>query len=182
MPVRYTCFTAACNVLVQTVNCHSVIEELYATLRTLAEAENLNFEVSFPEQERLIRTDCRSLVQILINLANSAIKFTDKGTVHIDLHACHDDRGLLAAIAVADTGIGIRQEGQAKTGWWWPRAALRRHLMIHGSRFDRELRQALTHGKRKQKTSQRRSNVCRRRQSYTCPSDFRYLTVSISCV
>jgi hypothetical protein len=31
MPVRYACFTAACNVLVETVNCQSVIEELYAT-------------------------------------------------------------------------------------------------------------------------------------------------------
>jgi len=98
----------------ETVNCRSIIEDVTTTLRSLAEAKNLNFEVAIPEDEVTIRTDRRSLTQILINLTNNAIKFTDKGTIRIELRWRHDNGNSLAEVTVADTGIGIRPEDQAR--------------------------------------------------------------------
>ena len=98
----------------EVVNCQSVIEEVSGTLRTLAEGKNLKFEVVLPEDELRIQTDRRSLTQILINFTNNAIKFTDKGEVRIELHTRRDNGSSLAEITVADTGIGIRKEDQAR--------------------------------------------------------------------
>ena len=98
----------------ETVNCQSVIEDVSATLRTLAEGKKLNFEISVPDYELMIRTDRRSLTQILINLTNNAIKFTDKGSVRIELRGRRDNAKALAEITVVDTGIGIRREDQSR--------------------------------------------------------------------
>jgi protein-histidine pros-kinase len=98
----------------ETLNCQSIIEEVSTTLRTLAESKHLRFEVSAPDGDFVIKTDRRSLTQILINLANNAIKFTDKGSVRIELHGRRNNGNSLAEITVADTGIGIRQEDQAR--------------------------------------------------------------------
>jgi PAS domain S-box-containing protein len=98
----------------ETINCRSVVEDVTATLRTLAEAKNLKFDVFVPDHDLVIRTDRRSLTQILINLTNNAIKFTDKGSVRIELHGRRDNGNSLAEITVVDTGIGIRPEDQSK--------------------------------------------------------------------
>jgi PAS domain S-box-containing protein len=98
----------------ETMNCQSVIEDVSTTLRTIAEGKKLNFEISVPDQELMIRTDRRSLTQILINLANNAIKFTDKGFVRIELRGRLVNGNALAEITVVDTGIGIRPEDQSR--------------------------------------------------------------------
>jgi two-component system, sensor histidine kinase and response regulator len=61
-----------------------------------------------------VQTDRRSLTQVLINLANNAIKFTNRGSVRIELSERRDNGHPLAEIAVVDTGIGIREEDKAK--------------------------------------------------------------------
>jgi signal transduction histidine kinase len=96
------------------LNCQSVIEEVSSTLRTLAEGKHLNFEMVIPERDLLVRTDRRSFTQILINLTNNAIKFTDAGFVRIELNARHDNGNFLAEITVVDSGIGIRPEDQSR--------------------------------------------------------------------
>src|SRR4029077_16535804 len=98
----------------ETVNCQSIIEDVSTTLRTLAETKKLNFEIVVPDHDLAIRTDRRSLTQILINLTNNAIKFTDKGSVRIELHGRRDNGNSLAEITVVDTGIGIRPEDQSR--------------------------------------------------------------------
>jgi signal transduction histidine kinase len=50
-------------------------------------------------------SDRRALGQILINLVNNAIKFTDHGEVRVCLAPADD--GLTARISVQDTGPGI---------------------------------------------------------------------------
>ena len=96
------------------VGCQSIIEEVSTTLRALAEGKNLRFEISLPEEEVRIQTDRRSLTQILINFTNNAIKFTDSGTVRIELRANRDNGHSLAEISVVDSGIGIRKEDQTR--------------------------------------------------------------------
>jgi protein-histidine pros-kinase len=65
-----------------------------------------------PTASLVIRTDRRALSQILINLTNNAIKFTEEGSVHIELSQRREDERTQTEISVVDTGIGIRPEDQ----------------------------------------------------------------------
>lgn len=111
------------------VACQLVIDEVTASLRPLAEQKGLHLTVVAPDEPVLVQADRRALSQILINLINNAIKFTDQGGVQIELayqgaatgdHPRAADRPNVAAdarlvvIRVADTGIGIKPEDQAR--------------------------------------------------------------------
>jgi PAS domain S-box-containing protein len=98
----------------ETVSCQSVIDEVASTLSPLALAKGLTFEVTPAAQDCLVQTDRRALIQILINLTNNAIKFTERG--HVSLHVAHrerDGRGC-TEICIADTGPGISSEDKAR--------------------------------------------------------------------
>src|SRR5882762_7951026 len=95
------------------VECKEVIDEVGAALRPQAEAKGLEFTVTVPHG-LTVRTDRRALRQIVINLTNNAIKFTEHGSVHIRAER-HEDNGSRALeVSVEDTGVGIRPENQAK--------------------------------------------------------------------
>ena len=95
-------------------SCNSVVEEVATTLRQSAEKKGLAFEVRLPEQDVIIPADRRTLSQIVINLVNNAIKYTDFGNVVVSVARVRDSEGIVTTIGVADTGSGIRSEDQAK--------------------------------------------------------------------
>lgn len=100
-------------IVIESVACQRVVNEVVATLRPLAEAKGLTFELSVPAQDVMVRTDRRALSQILLNLTNNAIKFTDTGIVRLEVGSdSPDDRPI--ELRVIDTGIGIKPEDQAK--------------------------------------------------------------------
>ncbi|MEW6210291.1 MAG: PAS domain S-box protein [Acidobacteriota bacterium] len=96
------------------VDCRSVIEEISESLRPMAENKGLEFRVDGVDENIIVLSDRRIVSQILLNLANNAIKFTDQGEVRIEVNQTRDDRRLLTEISVIDTGIGIRPQDQAK--------------------------------------------------------------------
>jgi signal transduction histidine kinase len=96
------------------VACAGVLQELNELLQATAEAKGLAFDVATPEGEPMLRTDRRALLQILVNLANNAIKFTERGAVRIELSQSRAAGTLTTRIAVRDSGIGIAPEDQAK--------------------------------------------------------------------
>jgi protein-histidine pros-kinase len=61
-----------------------------------------------------VDTDRRALSQVLINLVNNAIKFTDKGLVTVENIQRQVNGHRRVEFSVVDTGIGIKPEGQAK--------------------------------------------------------------------
>lgn len=93
-----------------TVLAQEVLHEVIAELRPLAEQRGLQFQMDAPESPLPLTTDLRILRQILINLVNNAIKFTDVGEVHVSLRC--ETQALL--FVVRDTGIGIKPEDQAR--------------------------------------------------------------------
>jgi len=100
-------------VVTEPVVCQGVLDEVVTTLRPLAEAKGLTFELSMPAQDVLTRTDARAFRQILINLTNNAIKFTDAGLVRLEV--TEPTTAVSAVeIRVIDTGIGIKPEDQEK--------------------------------------------------------------------
>jgi len=94
--------------------CQSVVAEVAAALRPLAENKGLEFNVKAPRASVQVESDRRILSQILINLTNNAIKFTDKGKVQIALSVQPSNGDTLASIDVIDSGIGIRPEDKEK--------------------------------------------------------------------
>jgi PAS domain S-box-containing protein len=95
------------------VSCRNLLEEVAGSLRPAAEAKGLSFDVVLPPQALQAHTDRRALSQILINLANNAIKFTEKGSIRLEVADWDDDRQGLE-FRVSDTGIGIQVEDQIK--------------------------------------------------------------------
>jgi len=92
----------------------SVVGEVATALRPLAESKGLRFEVNVPAGGLELMTDRRALSQILLNLTNNAIKFTDNGGVAIDLNQSSEKDQILTEIRVTDTGIGIKPEDQER--------------------------------------------------------------------
>ncbi|MEQ1908897.1 MAG: PAS domain S-box protein [Vicinamibacterales bacterium] len=100
-------------VVTEPVVCQQVVNEVVTTLRPLAEAKGLAFELSMPAHDVVARTEARALRQILINLTNNAIKFTDAGFVALEV--IEPAPGATAIeIRVTDTGIGIGVDDQGK--------------------------------------------------------------------
>ena len=94
------------------MECREVLQEVVAALRPAAEAKGLELAMKIPTEEINVRTDRRALRQILINLVNNAVKFTDSGSVQLELAQHASNSHVLTEIIVADTGIGIRAEDQ----------------------------------------------------------------------
>nr|WP_320009456.1 ATP-binding protein [uncultured Desulfobulbus sp.] len=84
---------------------HSVLLHVLSLVRPLAEEKGLMLE--FPGEQCLgsINTDKRRFEQILINLLNNAIKFTEQGSV---LLTCQD-QGDTVILNIKDTGIGMEK-------------------------------------------------------------------------
>jgi signal transduction histidine kinase len=84
-----------------------LIETLTATVEATALGKGLDFSVTLSEgmPSHLVGDD-RRLSQILINLTDNAIKFTDKGFVRVTIGPVGADRW---QIVVQDTGRGIHE-------------------------------------------------------------------------
>jgi len=102
------------DIQMEPVACQSMLHEVATTLRPLAEGKGLTFTVKAPKEEIVVRTDRRAFSQVLLNLANNAIKFTEKGEVRLELRRREDNGRMLTEVSVVDTGVGIRAEDQAK--------------------------------------------------------------------
>jgi PAS domain S-box-containing protein len=92
------------NLDVEKFNLHEIIEEVIniTTLNTSEKDIALCIE-SDSDRQVEITADRTRLRQVMINLINNALKFTEKGTVSV--HALRENDHVL--ISVKDTGIGI---------------------------------------------------------------------------
>ncbi len=90
----------------------SQINNIYNTLKYQAEDKGISLEMIIPENlPKVVLGDPTRLNQILINLINNAIKFTDKGNVKLKLSLLEIERNqCVMLMEVIDTGIGIKAE------------------------------------------------------------------------
>ena len=73
----------------------------------------LRFRID-PDVPHLLVTDAKRLRQMLTNLITNAVKFTERGSVDVDIRTV-DDRGEMhLQVRVTDTGIGISTDTQNK--------------------------------------------------------------------
>jgi PAS domain S-box-containing protein len=99
---------------IEAIDCRELLDEVVVGLRPLADAKGLELDVCPPEQGLTVHSDRRALSQILINFANNAIKFTDRGHVLLDAVRGTRDGVSVARFTVVDTGCGIRAADQER--------------------------------------------------------------------
>jgi signal transduction histidine kinase/ActR/RegA family two-component response regulator len=93
----------------EALNLKDVLLEVKTTLATMAQTNNVEVETVVEENvPKWVVGDVTRIRQVLMNLVSNAIKFTQDGTVEINIQTLsgEEDRVRLA-FAVRDTGIGI---------------------------------------------------------------------------
>ena len=97
----------------ETVTLAPLIDEVIGTARQLAEQNKNRLVVESQENLGSLTVDPMRLRQILFNLLSNACKFTKDGRVTLRVRKVVDGRNWIE-FAVADTGIGMTPEQQAK--------------------------------------------------------------------
>ena len=97
----------------QTVQLAPLIEEVIGTARQLAQENNNRLVVEVHENLGALTVDPMRLRQILLNLLSNACKFTKEGEVKLRASRISNGRHWVE-LSVADTGIGMTREQQAK--------------------------------------------------------------------
>jgi len=87
-----------------------VLREVAATLRPMADTKDLLLDVNCRSAPKELVTDKRMLQQVLINLVNNAIKFTDAGTVSLSVTSAFFNESDHVGFTVSDTGQGISKQ------------------------------------------------------------------------
>lgn len=85
---------------------NEIAKEVYLTMRSLAERKGLKFTLQLENNLPQLNVDRDNIAQLIGNLINNAIKFTEKGEIAITTKKEND----VVCIKVSDTGIGISQE------------------------------------------------------------------------
>jgi signal transduction histidine kinase len=97
----------------ESVNLAPLIDEVVGTARQLAEQNKNRLVVEAQEKLGALTVDPMRLRQILLNLLSNACKFTTRGEVRLRVRKAVDGRTWIE-FTVADTGIGMTPEQQAK--------------------------------------------------------------------
>lgn len=85
------------------VSLEQVVETVFMTLKEKADGKGLYLKKSITNGMQKIYADKDRLIQIILNLVDNGIKFTERGGVTVGI----DDSGGTLALYVQDTGVGI---------------------------------------------------------------------------
>lgn len=93
---------------------HLLLDNCSALLKPLADKKSLQLSIQKSSQlPQFVKGDPDRIRQILINLINNAIKFTDKGYVRVVVFVDSTDNDtLVLRFQVSDSGIGIHPDNQ----------------------------------------------------------------------
>lgn len=83
----------------------SSIDNMAKLVSPLAEKKGIELQMNLPDTPVTITTDQRRIEQVILNLLNNAVKFTEKGHAAI---SCRNENDHLL-LSFSDTGIGIQQ-------------------------------------------------------------------------
>jgi signal transduction histidine kinase/DNA-binding NarL/FixJ family response regulator len=87
-----------------------LIDEIATTLQPAAAKNSNQIKIQVSENLGFMRADITKVRQILFNLLSNACKFTDHGTIALDVD--QNDRDGYIRFRVSDTGIGISEKQQ----------------------------------------------------------------------
>jgi len=88
----------------------AVVDSVVSTVGSIARNKGLRLERTIEHNMPTCRGDQRRIQQVLLNLVGNALKFTDKGEVHVTV--AHADNRV--SVSVRDTGPGIPEADQKR--------------------------------------------------------------------
>src|SRR5437660_11829988 len=91
----------------ETFDVSVMIEEIVATLQPAIEKNKNTLHVRLADQVGMMRADITKVRQILFNLLSNACKFTDHGSISVDVDRRLEDGRDWIRFEVVDTGIAI---------------------------------------------------------------------------
>jgi len=92
-------------------NFKELLQNISNIVKSKANEKGLDFEINYDKNIDYLYGDSLRISQILINLINNAIKFTQKGYVKINISKKENDNFIFT---IEDSGIGINKEQQSK--------------------------------------------------------------------
>ncbi len=93
-----------------------VFDNVVAMLAERCREKRVRMQVEIaPELPAVLCGDALRLGQVLLNFAGNAVKFTERGSVHLRVaQVSSDDTGVLLRCEVVDTGVGIDEAAQSR--------------------------------------------------------------------
>ncbi len=96
-------------------NIQDLVRDVSQELKPLAEEKGLSLNQDLAGGTEIVVVGDRiELRRVLTNILGNAIKFTDKGSIDVNLKLTPSETASVATIEIKDTGPGIPQEEQAK--------------------------------------------------------------------
>ncbi len=94
----------------------SIVKDIAGIIMTRIKDKKIEFIIDVaPDIPKQLMGDSIRIKQVIINLANNAVKFTKEGYVHLSIdYERKSDREIMLKVFVEDTGIGIREEDMDK--------------------------------------------------------------------
>ncbi len=99
------------NLQVVPIQLEPAVQQAVGMVRPMIQDKAQHLSISIPDDLPQVLADRRSVVQVVLNLLANAAKFTSSGG-SLSISACR--QGPWIEVAVADTGVGIAVEDQAR--------------------------------------------------------------------
>jgi signal transduction histidine kinase len=98
----------------ETFDIPNMIDDMVSTIHPLAEKKANTLEVLCANDLGVMTADLTKVRQTLFNLLSNACKFTEKGTISLDVTRESEDGADWVTLSVRDTGIGMSAEQMGK--------------------------------------------------------------------
>ena len=112
----------------------SLLHDISNMIKAKAEAKHLTLSIHVDEKlpSKLLGDDVR-IRQVLVNLLNNAVKYTQQGSVSLKVDGRVEGRKAIFEFSVEDTGIGIKEEDIEKLFKEFERIEEKRNRNIEGT-------------------------------------------------
>ena len=119
---------------IQKIDVGTLARDVISTIQPLIDRNQNKLEVKIPEVDQvLMRTDETKVRQTLFNLLSNASKFTERGTISLEIERHAKTQGDRITFAVRDTGIGMTPEQLGKVFQEFTQADSSTHKQFGGT-------------------------------------------------
>lgn len=100
------------DIKLETLSLKKMIKDLRGLILPNLRLENIEFKINIdPNFPEYIVSDRLKIVRILLNLVSNSLKFTEQGSINLNLNVLSSDtQQVMSELTISDTGIGIPKD------------------------------------------------------------------------